>query len=207
MLSITSEGTYFAYSAERKTAMNNENERQDDSRIIDLYFARDEQAITETDRRYGGFCLRLSLSILEDKRDAEECVNDTYLKTWNSIPPNRPHSLRAYIGRIVRNLSLNRYKANRAKCRNRDLELSLEELRDCIPMRDEEASALPALMNQFLGGLSQEERALFCNRYWHGQAVKVIAKTLGLTPKAVTMRLSRTREKLKVFLNERGYRL
>ena len=187
--------------------MNNEHERQDDRRIIDLYFARDEQAITETARRYGSFCLRLSLSILSDRRDAEECVNDTYLKMWNSIPPNRPHSLRTYLGRIVRNLSLNRYKANRAKCRNRELELSLEELGDCIPMRDEEASVLPALMNQFLGGLSQEERVLFCSRYWHGQTVKLIAKTHGLTPKAVTMRLSRTREKLKAFLNERGYRL
>ncbi len=187
--------------------MSNTDEKQADSHIIALYFARDEQAISETDRRYGGFCLRLSLNILEDRRDAEECVNDTYLKTWNSIPPNRPNSLRAYLGRIVRNLSLNRYKANRAKRRNRELELSLEELGDCIPMRDEEASALPALLNQFLASLSQEERVLFCSRYWHGQAVKDIAKTHGLTPKAVTMRLSRTRDKLKAFLNERGYRL
>ena len=187
--------------------MNNIDERQSDNRIIELYFSRDERAITETDRRYGGFCLRLSLGILDDRRDAEDCVNDTYLKTWNSIPPNRPHSLRAYLGRIVRNISLNRYKANRAECRNRELEMSLEELGDCIPMRDEEASLLPSLLNQFLESLTQEERILFCSRYWHGEAVKDIAKLHGLTPKAVTMRLSRTREKLKTFLNERGYKL
>ena len=187
--------------------MNHVDEKQADGHIIDLYFARDEQAITETDRRYGGFCLRLSLNILEDRQDAEECVNDTYLKAWNSIPPNRPHFLRAYLGRIVRNLSLNRYKANRAARRNRELEVSLEELGDCIPMRDEEASALPALLNQFLASLTQEERILFCSRYWHGNAVRDIAKTHGLTPKAVTMRLSRTREKLKAFLTERGYRV
>lgn len=187
--------------------MNDINEQARDRRIVDLFFTRDEQAIAETDHYYGSYCLRISLGILEDRRDAEECVNDTYLKTWNSIPPNRPHSLRAYLGRIVRNISLNRYKANRAERRNREFELSLEELVDCIPMRDEEASALPALLNQFLEALSQEERILFCARYWHGMAVRDLAKTYGLTPKAVTMRLSRTREKLKAYLNERGYKL
>ena len=178
-----------------------------DQRIIDLYFARDEQAVAETDRRYGGFCMRVSLGILDDRRDAEECVNDTYLKVWNAIPPTRPRSLRAFLARIVRNVSLQRLEHNTAAKRNREFELSLEELAECIPMRDEEADALPFLLNQFLSTLSQEERTLFCGRYWHSTPVKELAKLHGLTPKAVTMRLSRTREKLRTYLNERGYHL
>ncbi len=183
------------------------DDHKHDQRIIELYFARNEQAITETDHRYGGFCMRVSLGILEDRRDAEECVNDTYLKAWNAIPPTRPNSLRAFLAKIVRNLSLQRLEYNKAAKRNRDFELSLEELSDCIPMRDEDADALPALLNSFLETLSESEWQLFCGRYWHGRSVKELARAYGLTPKAVTMRLSRTREKLRTYLNERGYRL
>jgi RNA polymerase sigma-70 factor (ECF subfamily) len=183
------------------------DEQQTDKRIIDLYFARDEKAISETDRRYGGFCLRVSLGILEDRCDAEECVNDTYIKAWNSIPPTRPRSLRAFLAKIVRNLSLQRLEYNSAAKRNRDFDLSLEELGDCIPLRDEEADALPALLNEFLEGLPESEWKLFCGRYWYGQSVKNLARAYGLTPKAVTMRLSRTRDKLRAYLNERGYHL
>ncbi len=192
------------------------DEKQIDQRIIDLYFARDEQAIAETDRRYGGFCLRVSLGILDDRRDAEECVNDTYLKTWNSIPPNRPRSLKAYLGRIVRNLSIDRYKANRAAKRNRDMEIALDELGECVPVNmegrpygsaDTLTEALPSLLNEFLSDLDTIEWQLFCGRYWHNHAVKDLARAYGLTPKAVTMRLARTREKLRKFLEERGYTL
>jgi RNA polymerase sigma-70 factor (ECF subfamily) len=181
------------------------DEQQTDRHIIDLYFARDERAITETDRHYGGFCLRVSLGILDDRRDAEECVNDTYLKAWNSIPPTRPRSLRAFLAKIVRNLSLQRFEYNHAAKRNRDFEIALEELGDCIPMRDEDADQLPALLDQFLSQLEEPEWQLFCGRYWHGHSVKELARTHGLTPKAVTMRLFRTREKLRLFLTERGY--
>ena len=183
------------------------DEQQTDLRIIDLYFARDERAIAETDRHYGGLCMRISLGILDDRLDAEECVNDTYLKAWNAIPPTRPRSLRAFLSKIVRNLSLQRLEHNKAAKRNRDFEIALEELGDCIPMRDEEASQLPDLLNRFLSRLEQPERQLFCGRYWHGQSVKELARAHGLTPKAVTMRLSRTREKLRTFLTERGYHL
>ena len=183
------------------------DEQQTDLRIIDLYFARDEQAITETDRHYGGFCMRISLGILDDRREAEECVNDTWLKAWNSIPPTRPRSLRAFLAKIVRNLSLQRLEYNKAARRNRDFEIALEELGDCIPMRDEEAGQLPDLLNSFLDTLPESEWQLFCGRYWHGHAVKELARAHGLTPKAVTMRLSRTREKLRTYLNERGYHL
>ena len=183
------------------------DEQQTDLRIIDLYFARNEQAIAETDRHYGGLCMRISLGILDDRRDAEECVNDTYLKAWNAIPPTRPRSLRAFLSKIVRNLSLQRLEYNKAAKRNRDFEIALEELGDCIPMKDEEADALPDLLNRFLSRLEKTERQLFCGRYWHGQSVKDLAHAHGLTPKAVTMRLSRTRDKLRLFLTERGYHL
>ena len=115
------------------------DEQQTDRHIIDLFFARNEQAIEETDRRYGGFCMRISLGILEDHRDAEECLNDTYLKAWNAIPPTRPRSLRAFLAKIIRNLSLHRLEYNHAVKRNKDFDLSLDELSECIPMRDEEA--------------------------------------------------------------------
>jgi RNA polymerase sigma-70 factor (ECF subfamily) len=107
----------------------------------------------------------------------------------------------------VRNLSLQRLEHNKAAKRNRDFEIALEELGDCIPMRDEEAGELPELLDRFLSRLEKTERQLFCGRYWHGQSVKELARAHGLTPKAVTMRLSRTREKLRTFLTERGYHL
>ncbi len=177
----------------------------DNQGIIELYFARDEQAISHTAARYGAMCRTIAQNILQNREDTEECISDVYLKVWLSIPPERPRSLAAYIARITRNLALDRYRAEHRQKRNRDMTLSLEELSDCIPMRDEEASALPALLNEFLGRLEPAERQLFCGRYWHNTPVKSLARTHGLTPKAVTMRLLRTREKLRAFLEERGY--
>lgn len=190
------------------------DEKQIDHRIIELYFARDELAITETERHYGAFCLRTSLSILQNYSDAEECVNDTYIRTWNTIPPTRPHSLRAYLARIVRNLSIDRIKASRAAKRSHEITLVLEELSECLPVdmdgnpygaADALTQALPALLNQFLHTLSRDEWQLFCGRYWHNRSVKELAREQGLTPKAVTMRLSRTREKLRLYIEKRGY--
>ncbi len=176
-----------------------------DAAIVDLYFARDEKAIQRTDEKYGKFCHRLAVSILSNAQDAEECVNDTYLKTWNSIPPTRPRSLQAFLGRIVKNISINRYHEKKAKRRNRDFDLSLEELEECIPMPDERAGELPALLDGFLAGLDPLERKLFCGRYWHGYSMEILANTYGLTVNAVTLRVARTRKKLQAYLTERGY--
>lgn len=190
------------------------DEKQIDHRIIELYFARDEQAIAETERHYGAFCLRTSLSILQNRSDAEECVNDTYIRTWNTIPPTRPQSLRAYLARIIRNLSIDRIKAGRAAKRSHEMTLVLEELSECLPVdmdgntygtADGLTQALPELLNQFLHTLPAEEWQLFCGRYWHNRSVKELARDHGLTPKAVTMRLSRTREKLRLYIEKRGY--
>ena len=179
----------------------------EDFEIIELYFAREEQAIRETEKKYGGYCHRISMNILNSREDAEECVNDTWLKAWDSIPPQRPGILRLFLATITRNLSLNRYRMNHAAKRNRELEVSLDELAECIPMREEDAGELPSLLNQFLKTLTPEERALFILRYWHAHSVKHLAETFGMTVSTVSNRLWRTREKLRVFLIERGYRV
>ncbi len=177
----------------------------DDQTILDLYFARDERAVAETAARYGALCHTVAHNILRDARDAEECVNDTYLRAWNAIPPDRPQSFSAYLCRITRNLALDRFRREHRQKRNADLTLSLEELSDCIPMKDEDAGELTRLLNEFLGSLDTTERQIFLGRYFHASPVKALARLHGLTPKAVTMRLSRTREKLRTFLEERGF--
>ena len=141
----------------------------------------------------------------DNRCDAEECLNDTYMKTWEAIPPTRPRSLRAFLAKIIRKLSLKRLEYNRAAKRNKDFDLSLEELADCIPMRDEDAGELSSLLNEFLEGLPETEWKLFCGRYWHNIPVGELASIHGLPPKTVSLRLFRTRDKLRTFLIERGY--
>ena len=176
-----------------------------DQEIIALYFARDEQAIRETDVRYGKTCMQVSMNILRSRPDAEECVNDTYLKTWDSIPPARPASLCSFVCRIVRNLSLNRLKELTAAKRSRDLTVSFEELEDCIPMPDEESPALAEELAAFLKTEGETDRALFVGRYWFACSVEELARRTGLTKRAVHMRIFRTRERLRAYLVERGY--
>ena len=178
-----------------------------DQDIIDLYFARDEQAIAETDKSYGKVCMQVSMNILDSRPDAEECVSDTYLKTWNSIPPTKPRSLCAFVCRIARNLSINRLRELTAAKRNRGQTLSLDELEACIPAAAEDANQLAALLNSFLEGLDETNRVLFMGRYWYAYPVEKLAAQMGLTHKAVYMRLHKTREKLRDYLAERGYRV
>ena len=176
-----------------------------DQEIISLYFDRNEQAIKETDTKYGKTCMQVSMNILHSRPDAEECVNDTYLKTWNSIPPTKPHSLCAFLCRIIRNLSLNRLRDMKAARRSRDLTVSLEELEDCIPLPDEQSPALAALLEDFLSGQDATDRALFMGRYWYACSVGDLARRTGMTANAVSIRLHKTREKLRAYLEERGY--
>jgi RNA polymerase sigma-70 factor (ECF subfamily) len=176
-----------------------------DQQIIDLYFARNEQAIAETDKKYGADCMRVSYNILNSRQDAEECVNDTYLHTWRSIPPHRPDSLRAFLCRIVRNLSLNRLREMRAAKRSRELTVSLEELEDCIAVDLHHADQLANLLSDFMEAQDELDRKLFMGRYWHAVPVKTLAEEYGMTPNAVTLRLKRTRERLRAFLEEGGY--
>ena len=185
-----------------------------DADIVALYFARDEQAIRRTDEKYGSFCHRLAMHILHSEQDAEECVSDTYLKTWNSIPPMRPRVLGAFLCRIVRNLAIDRIRARERRGWGQDITVALEELEETILelaetiwVPDSAEGELKDLLSDFLRKLPDGERRLFMGRYWHGYPVKELARGHGMTANAVSLRLHKTREKLRIYLNERGYRL
>lgn len=181
----------------------------EDDRIIELYFDRDEQAIRHTADKYGAYCTAVSMNILHSEPDAEECVNDTYLKTWNSIPPTRPNSLKLFLARIVRNLSLNRHRDLHSAKRNRDLEVSLSELETCLPLSDggNSDSVLGDLLSEFLDQQSKEDRIVFVQRYWYSLSAAEIAEEQGMSENTVWVKLHRTRERLRVYLIERGYKL
>ena len=177
-----------------------------DATIIDLYWQRNEQAIYLTHRRYGGLCTRVAQNILGNPADAEECVNDTDLKVWKSIPPERPASLGAFLTRITRNLALDRFRAKRRQKRDEGFTVMLSELGDCIPAPEEtNADELLAHIKAFLSECDETDRKLFVGRYFHAYGVGRMAEAYGLTPNAVSLRLHKTREKLRVYLQERGY--
>lgn len=180
----------------------------EDNQIIELYFARDEQAIRHTADKYGAYCMAVSMNVLHSEPDAEECVNDTYLKTWNSIPPTRPSCLKLFLGKIVRNLSINRWNSWHSDKRDRDLEVSMTELEECIPDPDNgDRGELIRLINEFLAKQSKTDRVIFVQRYWYSLSTAQIAKETELSENAVWIRLHRTRDRLKTFLEERGYRI
>lgn len=182
----------------------------EDREIIDLYWARSEQAIRETDRKYGPFCHSIARNILNNIQDSEECVNDTYMYTWNSIPPRTPSKFSAFLGKITRNLALKKLELYSAKKRGGgQVLLALEELSECIPSPDcverrLEDRLLAEKLNAFLGALSAESRIIFLRRYWKLDPVKTIAMDCGMTESKVKMSLMRTREKLKRFLEQEG---
>ena len=177
----------------------------EDHRIVDLYWARSESAIEQTERKYGKMLTGISVALVPTTEDAEECVNDTYLRVWNSIPPAQPHSLKAYVGTIVRRLALNKYKREHTAKQNKDLEIAFEELSDCVPIPDDNVEGLPALLDEFLGGLSETDLRLFMRRYWYSVLPAELAKQEGMTVNAVTVRLYKIRNQLHSFLKERGY--
>lgn len=179
----------------------------EDEKIIALYWARNPDAIRCTAEKYGGFCGRIAGNILSDARDAEECVSDTYQHTWESVPPSRPAALRAYLGQIVRNLCLSRYRANRARKRYAGMEQMLEELEECLPGRESveqamEAKELSALLNRWLDTLEKDDRTLFVRRYWYGDSVSALARQRGRTANQVSLRLYRMRQSLRELLEQ-----
>lgn len=183
-----------------------------DEEIIDLFFRRDHRAVAELSQKYGPVCLKLSRNILSDVRDAEECVNDAYLGVWDAVPPERPDPLPTYLYRIVRNLSVKRYHANTAKKRNSTYDAALDELEECIPspstVEDEfAAEELSALLDRFLVTLKQDDRVLFVRRYWYAGSIDELAGQFRITKHNVSVRLSRTRDKLKLYLKKEGYQL
>lgn len=182
----------------------------EDSQIIDLYLARSEHAISETASKYGKYCSYIAYNILHNAEDSEECVNDTYMKAWGIIPPHRPNCLSAFLGKITRNLALDRYKHHAAAKRgfNR-VQLALEELEECLPTSGNVEQivgdmALTELLNAFLDGLSPEARKLFMRRYWYFSTIKEIASYYAMSEGKVKMSLLRSRNELKRLFEKEG---
>ena len=182
-----------------------------DERIVELYWERSEEAIEETDKAYGRYFHYIAYGILRDDGDSEETVNDTYLKAWNTIPPERPKHLKAFLGRITRQLSINRLEQNTAQKRgNGQYLLALDELDECIPDGDGgsdigELTALRESLNRFLRSLPPEARRVFIRRYWHMHTVSEIADQFSMSESKVKSLLMRTREKLKKHLDKEGF--
>lgn len=177
----------------------------DDKDIVALFFARNEEAIRQSTSKYGSYVMDISMSILENTQDAEECVNDTWLKAWRSIPPQNPPSLRVYFGRLVRNLSIDRLRTVTRMKRNRNLVEALDELSQCAPPDAEDAEGLTQALNEFLDALEPLDRRLFMGRYWHLYPVAKLAEAYGLTANNTSVRLHRIRERLRTHLTERGF--
>ena len=181
----------------------------EDTAIVELYWARDQRAITASDEKYGGLCRSLSFHILASREDAEECVNDTWHRAWDTMPPQRPGCLRAYLCRIARGLSIDRWRARRAQKRGEGTEVLLSELEDCVPAAlsaEEvwETREVAAAIDRWLDGLDRESRALFVRRYWYGEGVSELARECGCEPKRLTQRMFRLRRALRAFLEKEG---
>jgi RNA polymerase sigma-70 factor (ECF subfamily) len=183
----------------------------EDNRIVELYLERSETAIAETQKKYGKYCHYIAYNILNSNSDAEECVNDTYLKVWDSIPPQKPKLLKSFIGRIARNLALDRYDREHALKRRANTDLALEEIGECVPEDDgrelSDEIALRDAINGFLESLPEETRIIFMRRYWYLSPVGHIAGDLGLSVSNVKVILMRTRKKLKAYLEKEGINL
>lgn len=184
-----------------------------DEEIVALYWDRDEDAIMETTKKYGMYLTRIALNILSDVQDSEECVNDTYLKTWNSIPQNRPHVLSSYLGKITRSLAVDLYRRKHAQKRYAsEYALSLSELGDIFsdgstPEQDLHAEALHDALNVFLHRLSPTARSIFIGRYYYFDSLKHIAAYCGVAEGTVKSSLHRTRQQLKTYLKKEGFEL
>ena len=182
----------------------------EDKQIVDLYWERSEAAISESANKYGRYCHSIAYRILFDEQDSRECVNDTWLKAWDSMPPHRPALLSAFLGKITRNLAINRYHFDRTQKRGGgELTVAMEELRDCIPGPQSVESVaddlvLKDVIGRFLAQISADDRRIFLQRYWYFCQIKEIAKDYGMTQSRVKMSLLRSREKLRAMLEKEG---
>ena len=180
----------------------------DDLEIIELYFCRDEKALTETARKYGNYCYTVAFSVLNSMEDSKETVNDTYLELWNTIPPERPTVLSAFIGKITRRLAIGRWRKNTAVKRGGgEFEVTLDELSECMSDNTNvekivEGKLVVSTINEFLKKLPDTERNVFICRYWYADSVKSVAKQFGFSESKVKSMLMRTRTKLKQKLAE-----
>lgn len=180
----------------------------DDKRIIELLFERSEKGLVELDVKYGKLCHKLSYNILNSRQDAEECVNDAYLGVWNAIPPTKPDPLRAYVCKVVRNISLKLYHKKEAEKRSSEYDVALQELEDCLPApstveAEVETMELALMIEQFLDTMNDENSVIFLRRYWFSDTYAEIAERMGISEKSVSMRLVRIRKQMRQYLLER----
>ena len=184
-----------------------------DQDIICLYWDRNEDAILETSRKYGNYCYKIAYNILYNNEDSEECVNDTYGRAWDSMPPQRPSLLSAFLGKITRNISLNRYKENHAQKRSGDrFAVVLDELGELAssdpgPEENVIEGELTKAVNSFLAGLPKDKRVMFVRRYWYADDIGSIAERMNTSENNVSVALRRIRIKLQEYLSERGFDL
>lgn len=181
----------------------------EDNSIIRLYIDRSQFALVETKNKYGAYCRAIARNILFNSLDIEECENDTYLAAWQAIPPTIPTKLSAFLGRIIRNIALDKYSYNNAKKRNDEFNIILDELEQCLSDQctvesEYEAGELINVINKYLYGIDKVERIIFVRRYWYSDSIGNIATMLNMSSSKVKSRLFRTRNKLKVYLEKEG---
>ncbi|MEG2396331.1 MAG: sigma-70 family RNA polymerase sigma factor [Oscillospiraceae bacterium] len=183
-----------------------------DEEIIDLYFIRSENAISETKEKFGSYCHSIAMNILSNKSDSEECENDTYLALWNSIPPTRPNKLSTFIARLTRNIALSKYDYNKAKKRNSEFDFILSELEEMVSSKETvetafECEQLKNEITKFLRTISYENRNIFLRRYWFSDSIRDISVRFNMSESKVKSSLFRTRNKLKLHLLKEGINL
>ena len=182
----------------------------EDSQIVQLYFHRSEDAISQTQRKYGAYLQEIAYNILRSQEDSEEVVGDTYLAAWNAIPPEKPRVLRHFLSRITRNLSFDRLDYHHAQKRNTHMTTLLSELEDCLPDARQNVEAhwetkqITVCLNRFLSTLPKIDCAIFVSRYFYGKTTEEISGQYGLPPRKVTYRLSRLRQQLRCRLEQEG---
>ena len=181
-----------------------------DDKIVALYWARSEDAIKETEKAYGSYCYYIAFHILHEKQDANETVNDTYLKAWQNMPPQKPNPLKAFLGRITRQLSINRLKKRNATKRGGEYALSLDELENVIGDNTQDIAdqvALSEALTRFLYALPITQRRIFVRRYWYFESINEIASTFSISESKAKSMLMRLRKKLKQHLEQEGFEL
>ncbi len=184
-----------------------EETEMDDKNIVALYWERSENAIVETEKKYGRYCHYIARNILRSEQDAEECVNDTYRKAWETIPPKHPEKLSAYLGTLTRNIALSRYVYNHAEKRSPAAQIVFDEVEKLLSDTDGEIAdemQLRDAINSFVGSLEKKTRQVFVRRYWYMSSVKEIARDFGMTESNVKVMLMRTRIKFKKHLESEG---
>lgn len=182
----------------------------EDSEIVDLYWRRDEAAVSETEKKYGALCRSVAGRILGSAEDAEECANDALHQAWTAIPPQRPERLGAWLGKVTRNLALNAWKRNQTQKRQCGMAALLDELAECVPgpvtvERELEDKELAAAIDSWLRGRSKEDRTLFLRRYWYGVELWELAAERGISPNRLAQKMLRLRRSLKQALEKEGY--